>query len=108
MMLEESKNKVESYIYKIKNKLADDEEAIASVPNKKQREEAKKLTDAAEEWPDEDGFAADLATMEDKYFELSFPFDKILLQISESTARPEIPEKLHTKLTEIRKNRSLR
>jgi hypothetical protein len=85
MMLEEAKNKVESYIYK----------------TKKQREEVEKLANAAEEWLYEDGYSADLATMVDKYAELSVPFEKILLRISESTARPDAVEKFRAKLTEI-------
>lgn len=101
MMLEESKNKVESYIYKIKNKLSDDEEEIDAVTIKKQREEVRKLAEAAEDWLYEDGYSADLATMEDKYAELSVPFEKIMLRISEKTARPNAIEALKTKLTEI-------
>jgi len=101
MMLEESKNKVESYIYKIKNKLTDDEETIEGVTNKKQREEVRKLAEAAEEWLYEDGYHADLPTMEDKYAELSVPFEKILLRISETTARPSVIEKVRKKLDEI-------
>ena len=45
MMLEESKNKVESYIYKIKNKLVDDEETMEKFATKKQRDEIRKLLD---------------------------------------------------------------
>jgi len=101
MMLEESKNKVESYIYRIKNKLVDDEEEIDKVSTKKQREEVRKLAEAAEEWLYEDGYDADLATMEDKYAELSGPFEKILLRISESTERPKVIESVRKKLTEI-------
>lgn len=101
MMLEEAKNKVESYIYKIKNKLMDDEEAVEKFSTEKQRDEVKKLADSAEEWLYEDGYSADLATMEDKYAELSIPFDKILLRINESTARPKAVEELGKKLNEI-------
>merc|ERR1712125_14104 len=42
-MLEEARNKVESYIYKIKNKLVDDEENIGKVTTESQREEVSKL-----------------------------------------------------------------
>merc|ERR1712087_875566 len=38
IMLEESRNKVESYIYFIKNKMSDDEEEIAKVTTEEQRE----------------------------------------------------------------------
>jgi hypoxia up-regulated 1 len=101
MMLEESKNKVESYIYKIKNKLVDDEEAISQVSSKKQREECQKLAENAEEWLDEDGYTADLPTMEAKYAELSVPFDMILFRLVETTALPEAIEKMQKKLTDV-------
>lgn len=101
VLLEESKNKVESYIYKVKNKLIDDEDEIEAVTTKKQREEVKKLAEKAEEWLYEDGYDADLATMEDKYAELSVPFEKILLRISENVARPAAIEKMQAKLGEI-------
>jgi hypoxia up-regulated 1 len=101
MMLEESKNRVESYIYRIKNKLTDDEEEIATVSTEKQVAECRKLAEDAEEWLYDDGYNADLATMEDKYAELSAPFEKIQLRVTEATARPEATEKLKTKLTEV-------
>jgi hypoxia up-regulated 1 len=101
MMLEESKNKVESFIYRIKNKLTDDEEEIAKVSTEKQRAECQKLAEDAEEWLYDDGYSADLPTMEDKYFEISVPFEKIELRVAEETARPAAVEKLKTKLTQV-------
>jgi hypoxia up-regulated 1 len=101
MMLEESKNKVESFIYRIKNKLMDDEEEIAKVSTEKQRAECQKLAEDAEEWLYDDGYSADLPTMEDKYAEISVPFEKIELRVAEETARPEAIEKLKSKLTEV-------
>lgn len=101
MMLEESRNRVESYIYRIKNKLEDDEATISKVTTKKQREQVKKLSADAEEWLYDDGYNADFATMEDKYAELSVPFEKIMLRVSEMTDRPAAIEALRKKLTEI-------
>jgi hypothetical protein len=101
MMLEESKNKVESYIYRIKNKLTDDEEEIAKVSTEKQRAECQGLSEDAEEWLYEDGYTADLATMEEKYIEISVPFEKIELRVAEETARPAAMEKLKSKLTDV-------
>lgn len=101
MMLEESKNRVESYIYRIKNKLTDDEEEIAKVSTEKQRAECQKLAEDAEEWLYDAGYTADLPTMEDKYAEISVPFEKIQLRLSEETARPEAIEKLKSKLAEV-------
>jgi hypothetical protein len=81
--------------------LEDHEEDISNVSNKKQREEVKKLSEKAHEWLEEDGYSADLATMEDKYAELSTSFEKIMLRVRESTARPEAVEKFRKTLTEI-------
>mmetsp|Transcript_31659 Transcript_31659/g.46706 ORF Transcript_31659/g.46706 Transcript_31659/m.46706 type:complete len:926 (-) Transcript_31659:2784-5561(-) len=102
-MLEETKNKVESYIYKIKNKLIDDEENIGKVTTEAQREEVSKLSADAEEWLYEDGYTADLATMEDKYAEISEPMEKILYRLSEMTARPAAVTALKQKLEKIEK-----
>jgi hypoxia up-regulated 1 len=101
MMLEESKNKVESFIYRIKNKLTDDEGEIAAVSTEEQRAECQKLSEDAEEWLYDEGYSADLATMEDKYAEISVPFEKIELRVLEEIARPVAIEKLKSKLTEV-------
>merc|ERR1712232_262437 len=102
-MLEETRNKVESYIYKIKNTLVDDEENIGKVTTEAQREEVTKLSSDAEEWLYEDGYNADLATMMDKYAEISEPMEKILYRLSEMTARPAALNALKEKLDKIEK-----
>lgn len=94
MMLEESRNKVESYIYYIKNSLADREKELSEVSTEEQREEATNLALAAQDWMDDEGYSADLATMEDKYASLSHPFEKILLRLKEKVARPKAVEDL--------------
>lgn len=101
MMLQEAKNKVESYIYKIKNKLQDDEEAVGAVSTEEQRQEVQKLAIDAGEWLDEDGYDADLKTMEAKFLELSVPFEKILLRLAETKARPQAVAALNKKLVEM-------
>lgn len=101
VLLEESKNKVESYIYMIKNKVIDDEETLSKVSTKKQREACRKAAVDAEDWLYDDGSAAGLATMEDKYAALSAPFEKILLRVREMTHRPEKAAKLKKKLSEV-------
>lgn len=101
MQLEESKNKVESYIYYIKNKLVDDEDAINKVSTEEQRAEILKLAEAAEEWMYGDGATADLATTEDKYAELSMPAEKIFFRRSEMTERPEAIKALQSKLSKV-------
>ena len=99
--LEAAKNKVESYMYMIKNKLADDIDTLSKVSTDEQREACLNAAIAAEEWLDDEGYSADLATMEDKYAELSGPFEKILLRVRESTERPEKAAKLTKKLKEV-------
>merc|ERR1712157_182732 len=54
-----------------------------------------------ETWMDGEGYKADLVTTEEKYVELSEPFEKIKLRIAESTARPKAIEALQKKLNEI-------
>jgi len=101
MMLEEARNKVESYIYEIKNKLSDYEDDIAKISTEEQREALRKAADDAEEWMYDDGYNADLPTMEDKYSELSGPAQKVWFRMAEMTARPEAMKDLKTKLGKV-------
>jgi hypoxia up-regulated 1 len=103
IQLEESRNQVESFIYKLKNELVDQAEEIEKVTNEKQRKELAKLSADAEEWWDDVGYKSDRATAEDKYAELNTPYEKIQLRITESTARPAAMEKLRKKLEEVEK-----
>lgn len=101
MMLEESRNNVEAYIYKIKNKLEDDAEMIGKVTTQEQRDLVRKLAEDVQEWMEEEGYSADYPTMVDKFAELSTPFEKILLRVKESNDRPEAIVALKKKLDEI-------
>jgi hypothetical protein len=101
VMLEEARNKVESYIYRIKNKLIDEEVTIGKVSTEAQREEISKLAADAEEWMYEDGYKADLATMEDKYADLSVPAEKIFFRVEELTKRPEALAALKAKMVKV-------
>jgi hypothetical protein len=101
IMLEESRNKLEAYIYYMKNVMADREEEVSEVSNNKQREEAMKLALAAQEWIDDEGYGADFETMEAKYGTLSVPFDKIMLRVKEKEALPKAVAALQKRLTEV-------
>uniref|UniRef100_A0A6U6FIS4 Uncharacterized protein n=2 Tax=Odontella aurita TaxID=265563 RepID=A0A6U6FIS4_9STRA len=103
MELEESKNKVESYIYHIKNALVDDEEEITKVSNEEQRAEVLKLAEDAEEWMYDEGYDADLPTYEDKYAELSAPMESIKFRVKELEDRPAAIKALKKKLGKIEK-----
>lgn len=100
-MLEGAKNKVESYIYSIKNKLNDNEAAIGKITTKKQREELRKLAEDAEEWLYDDGYSAGLEIMEAKYTELSEPAEKVWFRLKEMTDRPAAVVALTTKLGKV-------
>merc|ERR1712159_234007 len=81
VMLEAAKNKVESYVYLVKNKLIDDEENIAKVTTEEQREELRKLAMDGEDWLYDEGYTADLAATEAKYAELSEPAEKVWFRV---------------------------
>jgi hypoxia up-regulated 1 len=49
----------------------------------------------------DDGYDADLPTFEDKYAELSVPFEKILFRLEELEARPAAVESLTKKLGKV-------
>lgn len=99
--LEEARNKVESYIYFIKNKISDNEEDAAKVSTEEQRDALVQSANDAEEWMYEDGYTADLATFVAKYEELSTPCEKVWFRMAELTARPEAIKALETKLSKV-------
>jgi len=98
---EEVKNKFESYIYRIKNKLIDEEEAIGAVSTEEQREALSKSSQEAEDWMYDEGYDADLVTFEEKYVELSEPAEKVFFRVAEVEARPKVIEALQDKLVKI-------
>jgi hypoxia up-regulated 1 len=101
VLLEEAKNHLESYIYKVKNKLVDDEEKVALVSTEEQRQELNKLAMEAEDWLFDEGDTADLKTIKAKYDELTAPAEKVWFRLAESTARPEAVQNLKDKLKEF-------
>ncbi|KAL3924461.1 MAG: hypothetical protein SGILL_001033 [Bacillariaceae sp.] len=101
VLLEEAKNHLESYFYKIKNKLVDDEENIATISTAEQREEISKLATEAEDWLFDEGDTAELEVVRAKYEELIAPAEKMWFRLSESTARPAAVKDLKDKLKEV-------
>ena len=100
-MLEEVRNNYESYIYLIKNKLIDDEEAIGAVTTQEQRDELKKSADEAEDWMYEDGYDASLETYKQKYEELTKPAEKVFFRMTEVSARAEAIVSIKEKLDKV-------
>ena len=101
MDLEEAKNKYEAYIYYIRNKLIDDEEAVNKVSSEEQREALKKSGEDAEEWMFDEGFNAGLETYVTKYEELSTPAEKVFFRVAELSARPKAIKALTSKLDKV-------
>jgi DNA repair ATPase RecN len=101
MMLEEAKNTYEAYIYYIRNKLSDDEEAVNKVTSEEQRKQLLKSAEEAEEWMFDEGFSADLETYQNKYKELSEPAEKTFFRVSELSARPKAIDDLTKKLDKV-------
>ncbi|VEU38299.1 unnamed protein product [Pseudo-nitzschia multistriata] len=101
VLLEEAKNKLESYFYYVKNKLVDDEDNIGKISTEEQREELLKLSMDAEEWLFDEGDSADLATIQSKYDELAGPAEKVWFRLKEMTERPAAVKALNEKLVEI-------
>lgn len=100
ILREATRNKLESYIYKIKNTIQDVED-LKDVSTEEQLQKCMDLALAAQDWMDDDGYDADIATMEEKYSSLAVPFEKIQLRYKEKDARPAAVAALQKKLYEI-------
>lgn len=100
VLLDEAKNKLESYFYHVKNKLLDDEENIGKISTEEHREELLKLSMEAEEWLFDEGDSADLVTILAKYDELATPAEKVWFRLNEMTERPAAVKALNEKLVE--------
>lgn len=101
IMLDESRNKFESYIYHIKNRFSDERDAIAAVSTVNQRESILKSADDAEEWLYQHGYDTDLKTFEAKFTELSDPAEKIFFRVVEAAARPKAISEMKKKLLKV-------
>ena len=101
MMLEKVRNDYESYMYKIKNTLVDNEEEVAAVTNQEQRDALQKSAEDAEEWMYDEGYDADLETYEAKYKELTEPAEKMYFRMKEVGARAEAITAMNEKLEKI-------
>jgi hypoxia up-regulated 1 len=101
MMLEEARNDYESYIYKIRNKLADEEEAIAAISTQEQRDELSRLAMEAEDWMYDEGYDADYTTYKAKYATLTEPAEKIFFRVAEVENRAKAISALNTTLKKV-------
>jgi len=95
------KNKYESFIYHINNKLIDEEEAIEAVSTEEQRDALRLSSKEAEDWMYDEGYDADLVTYEEKYVELSEPAEKIFFRMTENVERPKAIKAIEEKFGKI-------
>lgn len=101
ILLDESRNKFESYIYHIKNRFSEERDAIAAVSTVSQRESILMSAADAEEWLYQHSYDTDLKTFEAKFSELSDPAEKIFFRMAEADARPQAISLMKEKLLKV-------
>lgn len=101
MMLEETRNNYESYIYLIRNKLIDQEEEITAVTTQEQRDELSTSAVEAEDWMYDEGYDASLEVYNQKLADLKAPAEKVFYRVAEVPARENAIASLTKKLKKV-------
>ena len=103
MLLKESKNKYESFVYSIWNRLVEDEEEeeIQKVTTEGQQEELQRSAEDTKESMFDKGYTSNLAMYEAMYPALSTPTPKAFSRMAELEARPRAIKALNKKLGKI-------
>lgn len=96
-------NDLEAYVYKVKNRLTDDESALAAVSTELQRQDVMDLANAAEEWLYDDGRDQTVAVYAKKQAEVKAAAEAIFRRFSEVKARKEAVAAASKSLSEVRK-----
>jgi hypoxia up-regulated 1 len=94
-------NDLEAYIYKVKNRIMDDEDKLKKVSTDEQRQEVLDLSNTTEEWLYEDQSAMTVTDYKKKQKEISVKAEAIFLRFSELTARPKTVEKALATLANV-------
>ena len=102
MAKEAALNELEGYIYKVKNRIMDDEKELSKVSTDEQREEVIKLANDAEEWLYEDGRNQEVATYKEKQKAIKDKAEAIFFRFSEMTDRPAAVAKAREQLKAIK------
>lgn len=95
-------NDLEGYIYKVKNRLDDDEKELKKISTDEQREEVRALCSTTQEWLDEEGGAADTKTFKAKQSAISKMAEPVFSRYSELKKRPEAVASATKLLTDVR------
>jgi len=98
---EGAKNALESYLYFVRNKLADDAEHIDPVTTAEEREALVAASTTAEDWLYDDGYTAGREAFEEQYEILHGPMAAILERVAEVAARPAMLAKARGKLAKV-------
>lgn len=95
-------NDLEAYIYKIKNRLVDEEESLKAISTSEQRQAVIDVANTAEEWLYDDGRDATVTQYQGKMKEISDLANAIFLRFSEVEKRESVIKKVTTSLTDIK------
>ena len=97
-------NDLEAYIYRIKNRLEDDEAKLKAVSTDDQRQEVRDFANNVEEWLYEDGRDQTVTVYKEKYSELQTKAEEIFHRFEEIAKREEAVTKAKKVLDDIREN----
>jgi len=95
-------NDLEAYIYKIKNRLLDDETVLSAISTAEQRQAVIDTANAAEEWLYDDGRDATVSQYQAKMKEISDPANAIFLRFTELEKRDAAVKKVKASLQDIK------
>jgi len=98
----EAKNTLESYIYEVKNKMYDEEDAINEVSTEEQREEVFEKANTLDDWLYDEGADLEAKEYRAKKRELEKLFEAIMLRVRERIELPKMIKSAEKKFTEYR------
>lgn len=96
-------NELEGYVYKVKNRLMDDEAELSKVSTEEQRTTLQELVSVTSEWiDDEAGPNTELTVYREKLTDLKFPAEAMFKRLSELTDRPAAVAKAREQLVGVK------
>ena len=98
---EAANNELEAFIYSVRGKFVDDEEALATVSTEEQRTAVVEMANELEEWLYDDGRNADLADYKAKHLGLKEISNPILERLHEKDARPKAVEDVRATIVKL-------
>eukprot|EP00599_Poterioochromonas_sp_BG-1_P004886 CAMPEP_0173141230 /NCGR_PEP_ID=MMETSP1105-20130129/5369_1 /TAXON_ID=2985 /ORGANISM="Ochromonas sp., Strain BG-1" /LENGTH=913 /DNA_ID=CAMNT_0014054391 /DNA_START=66 /DNA_END=2807 /DNA_ORIENTATION=+ len=96
-------NDLESYIYKVKNRLLDEEDKLKAVSTDEQRQEVIDLANTVEDWLYDEGRDQTVLVYKGKQTDIQTKAEAIFSRFTELTARSEAITKVKNSLEEVKK-----